>query len=152
MRKLPLIIVSTLVLNFAMGQSVVTTSYLELTSISPKAGISVGVKNYYGIEYGGFYQESKTIESKFMSEQQRSELPRIYEKVFWGAYVGFPVVRRQAGEVQLNIRTGVVNSEWFVITPSLRGVYNVSRGIKVGGGLGVRAFRPTFQTSISLSI
>lgn len=152
MKKLPLIIVCSLVMSFAMGQSLVTTSYVEQTSVSPKAGISVGVKNHYGIEYGGFYQESRLIEANLMTEQQRSELPKRYERVFWGGYVAFPLLVKKEVGIQLNIRTGVVNSESFVITPSLLAAYKVAKGIKIGGGVGVRSFRPTLQTSISLSI
>ena len=152
MKKLSFVIVSLLAMNFTMGQSIVASSYMEKTSVSPKAGISVGMRNHYGIEYGGFYQDVKIFESALMSEEQMLKLPRRYERVFWGGYVAFPLIDRKYTDLKFSIRTGIVNSESFVITPSLLAAYEVAKGIKVGGGLGVRSFRPTFQTSVSLSI
>lgn len=152
MKKLLFIIVTLLLVGLAMAQGPVFTSYVEQTIVSPKAGIALGLKNQYHVEYGVFYQESSIFESSFMSEQRRANLPRNYEKVFWGGFVAFPIINRSSGEILFNIRTGVVNAESFVITPSLLGSFKLIGRVHLGGGIGIRAFSPTFQTRISLGL
>lgn len=152
MKKLFLILPVFLLTCTVFAQQFVTSTYVERTSVSPKTGVSIGTVNRYGMEFGGFYQESKLIESTLMSERSLEALPRMYEQVFYGAYFACPLLYSRISEVRLNIRTGVVNGESFVITPSVLGRYKFNQTLSVGAGVGVRAFRPTFQTKISITI
>ena len=148
MKKLSLIIMSVVMASAAIGQGLVTSTYVETTSVGPKAGIAVGAVN----QYGGFYQESKTLESLVMSETTRSALPHRYERVFAGLYFSVPVTFYNRGEIKFNVRTGVVNKESFIITPSLLADYRLNNLISIGGGVGVRNMAPTIQTKISFTL
>ena len=143
---------SVVMASAAIGQGLVTSTYVETTSVGPKAGIAVGAVNQYGWEYGGFYQESKTLESLVMSETTRSALPHRYERVFAGLYFSVPVTFYNRGEIKFNVRTGVVNKESFIITPSLLADYRLNNLISIGGGVGVRNMAPTIQTKISFTL
>ena len=136
----------------AKGQKFVTTTYVENTSISPKAGIAVGAENNYGWEYGGFYQESKVLEDMLLSEQDIARLPHRYEQVFYGAYFSAPVLQVYHAVLKFNVRTGVANQASFVITPSLLADLKINKAVSIGGGIGVRAFAPTFQTNLSIRL
>jgi len=152
MKKVLVIISSFLIASATMGQRLVTSSYVEYTSVSPKTGLSIGAVNYYGWEYGGFYQDAKVLESVLMSETKLSKLPRRYERVFYGAYFTVPLTNLLSGELKLNVRTGVINNENFVITPSLLADFRLNQLLSVGGGLGVRALAPTVQTRITIKL
>jgi len=152
MKKLSVIIGMFFTTGVAFGQSFMTSAYVETTSVGPKSGVAIGAVNSYGFEYGGFYQDAKTLDFVFASETKGSQLPRIYERVFFGAYVAAPIYSGSAVDLKLNIRTGVANGEVFVITPSLKGSYQVSRLFSIDAGVGVRAFRPTIQTGFSIRL
>ncbi|WP_462251618.1 hypothetical protein [Ekhidna sp.] len=152
MKKSVLIISACIVASVAFGQRFVTTTYIEQTSVSPKTGIAIGAINQYGIEYGGFYQESKLAETVLMSQEEVSRLPRKYEKVFYGAYVAFPILSYSKAGLKFNVRTGVTNGENFAITPSLLANYNLTKSMSLGGGLGVRALAPTLQTRVTITL
>ena len=152
MKKLASILVTSLVATLALGQSFIASTYVEKTSVSPKTGFSIGIENDYNIGYGAFYQESKLAEAAFMSQDERNNLPKRYEKVFYGLYLSVPVADYYRGSLVANIRTGVANGESFIITPSLLANYELTNTLSIGGGLGVRSFAPTFQTSISINL
>lgn len=137
------------VLKTVIAQQVVVTAYVEKTHVGPKSGTSIGHLNEYGWEYGAFYQESSLLES-MLSEQQRALLPRFYEREFFGAYFTVPLVDTDLLSVRTQIRTGVVNREYFIITPSFLGDIRASKNIRFGLGVGTRALRPTWQLSYSM--
>lgn len=146
MKKLLLItaILFTSAVLHAQGPSI--KSYVELTHIGNKYGTAVGYSFKNHIEVGGFHQEAPA----FMNDME--SMPRFYEKNFSGAYFNFPVKRYEKGGMDLNIRAGAINSEYFCITPTAQGYFNPIKAIKLGAGIGIKAFRPTFQASISLSL
>ncbi|MEP4532705.1 MAG: hypothetical protein ABJ004_06440 [Cyclobacteriaceae bacterium] len=121
-------------------------SYVELTHIGNKYGTAIGYSFKNHIEVGGFHQEAPAFMNNLES------MPRFYEKTFTGAYFNFPVKRYEKGGMDLNIRTGAINSEYFCITPTAQGYFNPVKLIKLGAGVGIKAFRPTFQASISLNL
>ena len=150
-----LIVISTIILGFAFNvsaQQLKVKTYMEYTSVSPKLGTAVGWKSDFGIEYGGFYQESGVMESLMLSAEEKSNLPRFYEKVFYGMYFNFPVTSSKRFDLDFNVRTGVVNKLYFAITPSFLGSFKINRNISVGTGVGIRSFRPTLQTNISITL
>ncbi|MEM9895365.1 MAG: hypothetical protein AAF789_03270 [Bacteroidota bacterium] len=142
---------SVLMLSTVFSQQLKITKYIERTHISPKIGTAIGFVNQYGWEYGAFYQEASILEST-MSEERRSQLPRFYEREFYGAYFSAPLLYSGNLKLKMNVRTGVSNGENFVITPSLLSDYKVTRRITIGAGVGSRAFRPTLQGSISVRL
>ncbi|WP_425390701.1 hypothetical protein [Ekhidna sp.] len=150
MKKPFLLVVFLLTLmGLASGQELVVKTYVEKTHMSPKTGTAIGFENQYQWEYGAFFQETSLVESFMMSEADKAALPRHYEKEFYGLYFAVPVMLREQFVVKANVRTGVSNGENFVITPSLLADYKLAEHIRVGMGLGSRAFRPTLQGSLS---
>ena len=84
-----IISISIIILGLAtqvMSQQLKVTSYLETTSVSPKLGVAISRVSEYGIEYGGFYQESEIMESLFMGTEDTAALPRFYEQTFYGLF------------------------------------------------------------------
>ncbi len=149
MKRLLFVLVLTGVLGTTSAQQFVLRTYLEKTKISVKTGSSFGVENRYGWEYGGFYQQSLLMES-FLGNEEKTNLPRFYEKEFYGMYFAAPVIVSSGIVLKAQVRTGVSNGANFVITPSLLADYKPSRHIRFGVGLGSRAFRPTMQGSLSI--
>lgn len=150
-----LISISVIILGIAtqvLAQELRVSSYVETTSVSPKLGVSIGRVSEFGIEYGGFYQESKILEAWLMSAEGTANLPRFYEKTFYGLFFNYPVVSSDNFDVLFNVRTGVVNKLYFVITPSFMANYKPGNRISLGAGIGIRSFRPTLQSSISINI
>ncbi len=131
----------------ATSQSFIASTYMEQTHVSPKLGTTIGYSFDSQIEIGGFYQNASSDLSK-NSESTSLE----QEEEFYGAYFSYPVVDRAKTGLQFNIRTGVVNGQNFLITPSLLGNYKIMNNISVGAGVGIRTFRPTLQASIKLNL
>lgn len=128
------------------SQDLALNSYVEQTEVGPKVGTSVGFNTRLHIEVGGFYQ--KAVEG-VAPEGVPSVL---HEREFYGAYFNYPIRRNEFLALKFNIRTGVSNNQNFVITPSLLGTVSPVRAVKIGAGVGVRAFRPTLQGSISIRL
>lgn len=137
------------VLGTVSAQKLIVKTYVEKTHMSPKTGTAIGFENRYLWEYGAFFQEASLMESFLMSEAAKEALPRHYEKEFAGIYFAVPVMSREHFTVKANVRTGVSNGENFVITPSLLADYKLAEHIRLGMGVGSRAFRPTLQGSLS---
>ncbi|MEP1094105.1 MAG: hypothetical protein ABJG78_03295 [Cyclobacteriaceae bacterium] len=137
------------VLGTTSAQQFVLKTYTEKTKISTKTGTAFGIENRYGWEYGGFYQESSLMES-LLSNEKKANLPRFYEKEFYGMYFSAPVMDSKYVVLKAHVRTGVSNGQNFVITPSFFADYNPSHHIRFGVGVGTRAFRPTLQGSLSI--
>lgn len=146
MSRLLTLTIATLISLSAYTQGLTFRSYVEKTSIGNKFGSAVGYVFRTGVEVGGFYQEA----ARFLNTNEQTSI--YYEKQFAGLYVNYPLQQWQKAGVDLNIRTGVSNGENFVITPSVLGHYQIMRYFKLGAGLGVRAFRPTLQGSLTIDI
>ncbi|MFT4737442.1 MAG: hypothetical protein ACI8QD_002930 [Cyclobacteriaceae bacterium] len=147
-----LLLLSVLTALTVLGQHLTIRSYIEKTSVSLKTGTALVIENDYQWEYGAFYQESSLAQKVFMSPDQISNLPRVYEKNFGGLFFAAPVVQGKSYNVKLNVRAGLGNGEWFIITPSVLANYELFNRINVSAGLGARAFRPTMQAGISMKL
>ena len=139
------------VLGTASAQKMIIRTYVEKTHMSPKTGTAIGFENRFLWEYGAFFQEASLMESFLMSEAEKAALPRHYEKDLTGIYFAVPVIARESFIVKANVRTGVSNGENFVITPSVLADYMPVKHVRIGVGVGSRAFRPTLQASFALS-
>lgn len=143
---LALVLVLTSIGFVAQAQSLTASSYIEKTIIGPKVGTAIGYEFIDHVEVGGFYQKAINTSN---NEETRS---RWFEKEFYGAYLAYPVFDDFNTTVKLNIRTGVSNGENFLITPSILANYNLFEKISVGGGIGVRTLRPTWQANVKIRL
>jgi len=150
MKPLMILIALVATLGAAKAQHVVAKTYMEKTHVSPKTGFALGFQTYTGIEVGAFYQESFLMEKLLGQAESQKEMPRFYEKQFYGAYMSYPVIDQPLYDFQFNVRTGITNGENFTITPSILGHFKPVKTISLGIGVGVRAFRPTVQSSVSI--
>ena len=129
------------------AQRVVASSYIEQTQISSKLGYSVGVVfSESNIELGAFQQNNMSSMDPEVWDDNA------YERSFTGVYMNYPMLEKRMLSLNFKIRTGLSNGENFVITPAVNGDYEVSKKIKVTGGVGVRAFRPTLVSGIKIVI
>jgi len=144
MKKLVTISILLFSFQLATAQRLNVTTYVEKTNIGIKGGTAFGFENHLGFEYGGFYQE--------LFGQERDELPRFYEKEFFGLYGAAPLMVRAKYDLKINVRMGVTNGENFLITPSLVANYQLMKIISVRGGIGARSFQPTFQAGINIKL
>lgn len=145
---LPIFMLAT-IMGVASAQQFILKTYAEKTSVSIKSGTAIGIENGFGWEYGGFFQESSLMES-LLSEEAKKGLPRFYEREFYGLYFAVPVVDTNYLTLKAQVRSGVSNGQNFVITPSVLADYSPFNHIRLGVGLGVRAFRATMQGSFSI--
>jgi len=150
MKKLVTISILLFSFQLATAQRLNVTTYVEKTNIGIKGGTAFGFENHLGFEYGGFYQEAELTEGLF--GQERDELPRFYEKEFFGLYGAAPLMVRAKYDLKINVRMGVTNGENFLITPSLVANYQLMKIISVRGGIGARSFQPTFQAGINIKL
>jgi hypothetical protein len=150
MKKLIVFISVVTLAQIGYSQSLSARTYIERTSVGSKLGTAIGIENELGFEYGGFYQEASLMES--MMNKEETTLPRFYEKEFFGLYGAAPLVMRSNYDLKLQVRMGVSNGESFLITPSLLANYHVFKMVSLGGGIGARSFRPTFQGSITIKL
>ncbi|MEM9337768.1 MAG: hypothetical protein AAGA66_03510 [Bacteroidota bacterium] len=151
-KNIIILMLSTAIFGTASAQQLTLKTYMEKTHIGIKTGTSVGMTNQFGWEYGGFFQEASLMESLTMSDEQLRNLPRTYERNFYGLYLGIPVMERSLMNIKVQLRTGVQNGENFVITPSLLGNFTPHKSIGFGLGVGMRMFKPTLQGSFSITL
>lgn len=130
----------------AKAQSLQASSYFERTTVGPKVGTSIGYEFIDLIEVGGFYQKA------INGAEGKETHGKWFEKEFYGAYFSYPVFDDFNTTVKLNVRTGVSNGENFLITPSLLANYHVFKRFSLGGGIGARMFRPTWQANLKISL
>ncbi|MEO9475710.1 MAG: hypothetical protein ABJG41_09250 [Cyclobacteriaceae bacterium] len=140
------LLLATVTVSFAQG--LVAESYIEKTHISPKTGTAIGFEFSNKIELGAFYQKH----TPFNKSEDTPEMPRFYEKNFAGVYFSYPIKESSRTEMKFKVRTGVSNGQNFAITPSLHSNFKLTNRVKIGAGLGIRAFRPTLQSSIRITL
>ncbi len=143
-----------LTLTTAFGQALNVSTYMEQTRISPKLGATVGVKwtgsyAYYNrpfsFELGGFYQECT------MPEEGETATTEV-ENNFAGVYFETPLIYMRAFTLDLNVRTGLQNGEYFLITPAAKARYAFGDNLSVGAGVGSRSFQPTMMFDVKLAL
>lgn len=132
--------------SLVKGQGFQAKTYIEKTHVSPKFGTAIGYVFGDQIEVGGFFQRAS------VQEQAEYGRPLQSENEFYGAYFAYPLLSGKTAHLKLNVRTGVSNGENFAITPSLQASYQPLKFLSVGGGIGARAFRPTYMATISIKL
>ena len=121
--------------------------YTEVTHVSPKIGtaITYSVPGYIGdIELGVFYQKSASLVGNVNEAMQTP-----YEKEFYGLLTSFTMLDKPLFELDVDIRTGMVNSSNFVITPSVRGGLKLGK-LSLNAGIGTRCFKATYTAGMSV--
>lgn len=146
-----LVMMLVAILGTATSQQRIVKTYFEQTQIGAKSGTSIGMLTRYNWEYGAFFQESSLLESLIMSEEQRAQRPRNYERQFYGVYFAAPIFLSEFTSVKFQVRTGISNNQNFVITPSVHMGYEALKNFRFELGVGTRAFRPTLMGGISLA-
>jgi hypothetical protein len=129
----------------------VISTYVERTHIGPKGGTSLGVEFRNLMSLGVFYQESDLILT-VIGSNDNTEMPAYYEKQFYGIYYTVPIHHQGLVGFDFKLRTGISNGENFVITPSVHSTIKLARYVELGGGVGMRAFRPTVMSSIKIKL
>ncbi len=151
-KNLIILMLSTAILGTASAQRLTIKTYVEKTHIGMKSGTALGLTNQFGWEYGGFFQESTLLEALTMSEEDIRNLPRNYERSFYGFYLAVPIIERNFMNIKIHMRTGVQNNENFVITPSVLGNFTPAKSIGFGLGVGMRGFKPTMQGAFTITL
>jgi hypothetical protein len=129
----------------SFAQPLKLTSYFEHTHVSPKIGTSAGYIFGCSFEIGGFYQQE--INPGFYERISRKR-----EEEFFGAYIAIPMLCKNHFNLDFQVRTGIVNREYFAITPSIHFTYRPVRFLGISAGMGVRNFRPTVIPRIEIII
>lgn len=130
------------------AQKTVIKSYLEKLHSGYKVGSAIGRETYWQIEYGAFYQKATGNQNK---ESLYIGAVGEFENEFIGTYVAIPIQYSSEVVFKLQVRTGIINQETFVTTPSLLAHYIPADQLRFGFGIGFRALVPTIQTSFSFS-
>lgn len=147
------IILSLTILSLAVSVASAQVNarlYTEVTHVSPKVGTAVtySLPGYIGdIELGVFYQKSA---AQIGDPTETMQTP--YEEQFYGLWTSFTMLDKPRYELDLDIRTGMVNSSNFVITPSVRGAFKLGQKLNINLGIGTRCFRPTYTAGISVKL
>lgn len=152
MKKRLLIVFAAAILGkMAYGQGLYMASYVEQTNSSPKVGVQMGYDfdHGYAIGYklGAFYQNEVDL---LPGRTEKSH--RFREQEFFGLVFGAELLTWRNFEVDLGVRTGIVNKTNFSITPSIDIDYQPGKRIKFAAGIGVRSFRPTFLTGLNINL
>jgi hypothetical protein len=134
------------VLGATTAQQLTTRAYMEKTNMGLKNGLAIGFTFLSDAEAGGFFQKS----AAFGSIQEQNVLSRFVEREFYGIYGAYPLLNRRVIDIKYQVRTGISNGENFIITSSILADAAVMNHVKIGGGVGMRNFRPTYQTSITI--
>ncbi len=129
------------------AQNLFTSSYIEKTHVSPKAGIQVGYRFSTNHEVGIFYQ--KEVD---MPGSREAKKPRFYEKEFLGVNLSAQLISFHKVNMLIDIRIGVINKENFGLTPSLKFDYEIIKRVHLNAGIGARTFTPTYQGGIKIDI
>lgn len=153
LNNIPALIFVFVLLMFAFiattkAQGITASTYIEQTKVSPKLGYMIGYHfgSEYGIEVGGFIQNEmqspgQTTDTEYYMQRR--------ETSFAGMYFNYPAYMGNKFEVTIQIRTGVVNAENFVITPSVEGSYKLTQKLLVSAGVGTRCFTPTLMSRVA---
>lgn len=149
MKKLTLIIAAfsfLFVANQGFAQ-IGGQQYTEITKNAAKIGttLTYGIPGRVGdIQVGAFYQ---TVTDTPAAGESGSGFTSIEEK-FYGLFTSFTIADSRLFEADMNVRLGLANDEYFVVTPSAMGYIKPNSNLRIGAGLGVRSFTPTFMGSI----
>ncbi len=129
------------------AQNIMAETYVEKTHISPKLGSSVGYQFLSGIQVGGFLQRSVEVQAP---EYGR---PLTQENSLYGIFFAYPIPTKLKWiDLHLKTRTGVMNNQNFVITPSFHGTYTPFKLLAVSAGVGIRSFQPAYHFALKINL
>ena len=148
MKKLITLLVFALAANVTFAQDLIAKTYVEHTHMTPKVGTAIGFQTDYGWEYGGFYQKATPT----INNGETTNQPKMYEEEFFGIFGNAVIAETNKLDILLNARIGVTNRENFAITPAVLANFKTEGKVKFGGGIGVRALRPTYQATITFDL
>lgn len=149
MKKLALLVILLVVeVASTQSQNMAVRSYTEFTHVSPKHGVLLTRENLEGFKYGIFYQ--REIDNSGVAREGLAK--KIHEVSFSGAYIAFPFINKEKVSLDFEIRTGVKNGQYFSITPSLSGKYNLNKRMGVTAGIGTRNFNATMMAGLSINL
>ena len=94
------------------------------------------------------YSETELMGMTFETTNQ----PKMYEEEFFGIFGNAVIAETNKLDILLNARIGVTNRENFAITPAVLANFKTEGKVKFGGGIGVRALRPTYQATITFDL
>lgn len=149
MKKL-LVIFALLAVTIATAnaQQLSAKVYIEQTTVNMKNGAALGVSFPKGGGLGAFYQQTAT---EMLDTDEEDLMEKNYEKDFYGIYMAYPIVNKPAFELDLQVRTGMVNGENFAITPSVLAGFKPVKHITLEAGLGARSFSLTYQVGVKFN-
>ncbi len=126
-------------------KSIHVNYYTEITNMSPKTGVMIGYSTpgYVGDwELGGFYQAS----SHYGQDRPQT---LDYEQSFYGLFASCTLIDGNAVELDLQVRTGMVNHEHFKIVPSVLGKVRVIDRLSLNAGLSTRSMSLTLMGGLT---
>ncbi|MEM8939860.1 MAG: hypothetical protein AAGC64_10985 [Bacteroidota bacterium] len=123
----------------------IVNSYMEKTKDGMKLGATAGFKNVYGIEWGCFYQRDVKIQNETKSTQVR----RMEDKII-GFYFAGSIFDSRYFNSKIHARVGIVDGEGLAIIPTMFSYFKAGDRLRIGGGVGLRAYAPTYLTSLSI--
>jgi hypothetical protein len=110
---------------------------MEHALVSPKSGIKIGYE--FQFEYSGYSDMRFEIGMFYQTESlyrgNDEYLRDLRKKAFIEGYIEFPVMQRDKFAVDMMIRAGVQNGDYFEITPSFNLSYSLSKKFSINAGV-----------------
>jgi hypothetical protein len=123
----------------ASSQSFVISAVSELTVAGYEAGGMLSFANKRNWRAGFFYQSSLI----FANHEQKSE------NLFYGIMMSAPLIRSEKINFYATVRPGIVNKQFYVISPGFETECKVGKNLSVGIGLGIRKTYPSATLKIN---
>jgi len=134
-----------------LGQNMSVSNNIEITTGGAKYGVSVGWSDRWNIEYGMFHMQAPQ-NSFENAEGVQYHQESLNEHNFSGLYFSYPLRKGEYVDFGLMVRTGLVNTRDFKITPTMMGQLHLTKRINLNVGLGFRALSPTVNTGLNINI
>jgi hypothetical protein len=123
----------------ANSQSLVVSAVTELTVAGYEAGGILSFENKRSWRLGAFYQTSLI----FANQEQKSG------NLFYGIMMSAPLVRSEKVNFSATARPGIVNKQFYVISPGFETDCKVGKDFSVGIGLSIRKTYPSATLKIN---
>lgn len=113
----------------ASAQSIELSGFAQSTVMGLQKGYALDYRIQAGFSLGVFHQSTQN----FSFESAKSNYP------FTGVNVGFPI--KNCGDLSLigNLKTGLVNNQFLIVTPELETRLAITKFMKIGIGAGMRS-------------
>lgn len=113
------------------AQQFVVGAQMEYTVSGSEAGVVMMYESKELVDIGLFYQRSE-----FSGERE-------VENGFYGAMLQLPIVKTEKLVFYGAVRGGIINREFFFVTPSIQTRINLRSRWGVGFGMGIRSGYPS---------